>query len=75
MSADIEKVGPQDGLAVTQQLQQHIDSEKADSDGFPEKVLDEDKDEKKESKDEEKIGGFSAYLVSLQIIDCGIRLC
>lgn len=67
MSADIEKVGPQDGLAVQQALERS-QSEKAGSDSSPEKVPEDDlkKDEVKGQKQKDKedgVGGFGAYLV------------
>lgn len=67
--ADLEKVGPQDGLAVQQALQP-IESEKAGSDSSPEKVPDEDpkqgddKDQKQQDA-EDGVGGFGAYLVCI----------
>lgn len=65
----MEKVGPQDGLAV-QQAVHHRASDEAGSEGSPEKVPDDDlnkRDEKstKQKDKEEGVGGFGAYLVLL----------
>lgn len=67
MSADIEKVGPQDGLAVQQALQ-HVESEKAASNSSGESPNEGDekrgdgKDQTKQD-DEDGVGGFGAYIV------------
>lgn len=67
MSADIEKVGPQDGLAVQQALQ-HRSSDEGGSESSPEKAPDDDlkKGDGKSQKEKDKekgVGGFGAYLV------------
>ena len=67
MSADIEKVGPQDGLAVQQALRP-VEDEKTGSDSSRDRVSDGDvkkgdgKDQKEQDK-EDGVGGFGAYVV------------